>query len=197
MLISTSAVGLKVLAETSLQSFSFYLSAILPRGCLGMDDKLGGWIPDALFVVIRVLSSEPGWFLVIHVVEFVWPLGGDSWKCVNGDKCSSFCLESDQGGEARVERAWQRRGEMCQDLPKPGLSMTAGGFKEKYIIHAKQKYFLNKRSSSCGPGGCLDDTHPLPDGTRACRSCWGSSTWCADGCWSPRSCSWPSPRTRP
>ena len=78
MLISTSAVGLKVSVETSLQSFSFYLSAFLPRGCLGMNDKLGGGIPDALFVVIRVLSREPGRFLIIHVVELVRPLGGDS-----------------------------------------------------------------------------------------------------------------------
>ena len=64
---------------------------------------------------------------------------------MNGDKLTSFCLESDQGGEAGLERAWQRRGEMCQDLPKPGWNMTAGGFKEKYSIHDIQKYFLNKR----------------------------------------------------
>ena len=51
---------------------AFIRPAFLPRGCLGMNDKLGGGIPDALFVVIRVLSREPGRFLIIHVVEFVF-----------------------------------------------------------------------------------------------------------------------------
>ena len=31
-----------------------------------------------------------------------------------------------------MERAWQRPGEMCQDLPKPGCNMTAGGLQRKY-----------------------------------------------------------------
>ena len=61
---------------------------------------------------------------------------------MNGDKLTSFCLDSDQGGEAAVERAWQRRGEMCQDLPKPGWNMTAVGFKRKVQYSCQSEIFL-------------------------------------------------------